>query len=104
MRSLAVVLLILLVFASTSSAFLFSRDADLVEKSELMMGTVVQIKVSIGPRDNRAAAEDALSAAFEEIRRVEGVFSIFKPDSEISTLSSHRTCRKNPALPLRRIS
>lgn len=57
-----------------------------VEDTRLLMGTVVQIKVSVSRQDEKAARE-AIRKAFYEIARVEGVFSVYKDDSEISRVN-----------------
>ncbi len=54
------------------------------KKSQFMMGTVVTITVV---SDYRLKAEESIDAAFSEIRRLEGMMSIFKEDSDISLIN-----------------
>ena len=63
------------------------KDGIILERTNFLMGTVVRIKVSVKDPADRAAAERAMEKAFEEISRVEGVFSVFKADSEISKIN-----------------
>ena len=60
------------------------------------MGTVVQIKVSIDPaKYGKARAKDAISKAFDEIKRIEDIYSVYKDTSEISRINK---LRKNERL------
>jgi len=68
----------------------------IVEDSRFFMGTVVQIKVSIDPaKRGEARAKDAINKAFDEIQRIEDVYSVYKDTSEISRINR---LRKNEAL------
>lgn len=51
------------------------------------MGTIVQIKVPLGMGVDRKRAESGIEKAFEEIGRVEDLFSVFKEDNEISKIN-----------------
>ncbi|MFA5255394.1 MAG: FAD:protein FMN transferase [Candidatus Omnitrophota bacterium] len=67
-----------------------------MEDSRFFMGTIVQIRVSIDPEkygENRA--RDAINKAFEEINRIENIYSVYKYDSEISRINR---LRKNERL------
>lgn len=59
----------------------------MVESTRFLMGTVVQIKIPVGPRDDEAIVRQAIDKAFDEIRRVEAVFSVFREDSEASRIN-----------------
>ena len=60
----------------------------IIEDSRFFMGTVVQIKVSIDPaKYGEARAKDAISKAFDEIKRIEDVYSVYKDTSEISRIN-----------------
>jgi len=60
------------------------------------MGTVVQIKVSIDPvKISEARAKNAINEAFDEIKRIENVYSVHKDTSEISRINR---LRKNERL------
>jgi len=60
----------------------------IIEESRLFMGTVVQIKVSIDPaKYGEARAKDAINRAFDEIKRIEDVYSLYKDSSEISRIN-----------------
>ncbi len=63
----------------------------IIEDSRFFMGTVVQIKVSIDPaKIGQARAKDAVNKAFDEIKRVEDVYSVYKDTSEISRINRLR--------------
>ena len=68
----------------------------IIEDSRFFMGTIVQIKVSIDPaKYSEARAKDAMSLAFDEIKRIEDVYSVYKDTSEISRINR---LRKNERL------
>ncbi len=52
--------------------------------SRILLGTVVTITID-GERDK---SSDAMISAFNEIERIEKLFSIYKPDSEISAINA----------------
>lgn len=58
-----------------------------VEETKFFMGTVIQIKVALAEGSDFLAARKAIGRAFDEIGRVEDVFSVYKPDSEISRIN-----------------
>lgn len=70
-----------------------------VEKTRLLMGTVVEIKVPLRDRSERARAEQAIDAAFGEIERIERVFSVYSPDSEVSRLNKLVPGKSMPVSP-----
>ncbi len=55
------------------------------KRSQLLMGTIVEITVAA--RDERAA-DEAINAAFKEIGRLEDIMSTYKPESDISKVNS----------------
>jgi len=57
---------------------------DEIRRSQLVMGTVVEIMA--GGRST-GQLEDAVDAAFAEITRLDRLFSSYRPDSEVSRLS-----------------
>lgn len=60
----------------------------IIDDTRFFMGTVVEIKVSIDPaRYSQARANDAINKAFDEIKRIEEVCSVFKDTSEISRIN-----------------
>ena len=60
------------------------------------MSTLVQIKVSVNnAKHDEEKARDAINKAFREIERIEDVYSVFKPESEISKINR---LRKNELL------
>lgn len=68
----------------------------IIEEYRFFMSTVVEIKVSIDPAEyGGARAKDAISKAFDEIKRIEDVYSIYKDTSEISKINR---LRKNERL------
>lgn len=58
-----------------------------VEDTRDFMGTSIQVKVSIDVREDDKKAKDAIAEAFAEIKRVEDIFSVYNPDSEISAVN-----------------
>ncbi|MCX5668166.1 MAG: FAD:protein FMN transferase [Candidatus Omnitrophica bacterium] len=83
--------------ASLSSVPSCSRAPEkIIEDSRFFMGTVVQIKVSIDPAERgEAGAKDAMNLAFDEIKRIEDVYSVYKDTSEVSRINR---LRKNERL------
>jgi thiamine biosynthesis lipoprotein len=91
------ILLVAALIASLASVSSCSRAPEkIIEDSRFFMGTVVQIKVSIDPaKGGEAGAKDAINKAFDEIKRVEDVYSVYKDTSEISRINR---LRKNERL------
>ncbi len=58
---------------------------ELVRRSEPLLGTFVTISVY---GENRERVNTAISAAFEEFRRIDGLMSIHRADSELSRLNA----------------
>jgi len=58
---------------------------ELVRRSEPLLGTFVTITVY---GENRVQGNTAVSAAFEEFRRIDGLMSIHRADSELSRLNA----------------
>ncbi len=58
-----------------------------IEKEELLMGTIVQIKAPVGVNGNARNVGEAIDRAFAEIARVESIFSVYDPASEISKIN-----------------
>lgn len=58
-----------------------------VEKTKLLMGTIVEIKVPVGPGEDAGRIRQAIDEAFAEIKRIEDVFSVFKEASELSRVN-----------------
>src|SRR3990172_6793641 len=78
-KSLPLLLLvILLAYACTPSVHIYMR-------SQVLMGTVVEITVV---PQNEARAEEAMTAAFKEIRRLEEIMSTYIPSSDISRVNA----------------
>ena len=63
-------------------------DGEELRRSRLIMGTVVEIMAA--GEDNRAL-ETAVEAAFNEMQRLDKLFSRYNPDSEVSRLSQSQT-------------
>jgi FAD:protein FMN transferase len=66
----------------------------IVERTNFCMGTIVRIKVPTGNRNDKTRANEAVNKAFEEINRVEDVFSVYKDTSEISRINRLRKDEK----------
>lgn len=71
-------LLILFIPACTPSVHIYKR-------SQMLMGTVVEITVVA---QNEERAEEAMTAAFKEIRRLEEIMSTYIPSSDISRVNA----------------
>jgi len=65
--------------------YLVSRlpNETMLEREKFFMGTVIQIKISVDVNGDLQDAHDAMVQAFQEVERVEKVFSVFQPQSEI---------------------
>jgi len=61
------------------------QEAATVQRSRLLMGTVVEI-TAIGPE--RARLDRAVDAAFAEMGRIETLMSSHRPDSDVARLSA----------------
>ena len=79
--------LLVLTILMPSCAWASDRSASpaIVKRSQLLMGTLVQI-TAVGP--SHEAAGLAASAAFAEIRRLEGLLSTWIPTSELSQVNA----------------
>ena len=66
----------------------------IIDQTRLFMSTVAQIKVSLSPRDDENKVKDAINKAFEEIKRIEDVYSVYNPASEISKINGLRKNEK----------
>jgi len=71
-------LIIILAHACTPSVHIYKR-------SQVLMGTVVEITVAA---QNEKSAEEAMTAAFKEIRRLEEIMSTYIPSSDISRVNA----------------
>lgn len=60
-----------------------------IAKTRLLMNTVVEITVRTDTPQERSRAENAADSAFDEIARLENIFSAYRPQSELSRLNSH---------------
>jgi thiamine biosynthesis lipoprotein len=63
------------------------KSGDVVVRTAMLMGSISEIKVSLAGGISRGDAEQAIEKAFEEIRRIERVFSLYLPDSELSRIN-----------------
>ncbi|MFQ5455703.1 MAG: FAD:protein FMN transferase [Nitrospirota bacterium] len=55
------------------------------KRSQFLMGTIIEITVV---SSNEDIANDAMTAAFKEIKRLEGLMSTYLPDSEFSKINN----------------
>jgi thiamine biosynthesis lipoprotein len=60
---------------------------EMVEKTALLMGTVVEIKVPLPTGSARREVEPKVEKALEEVRRIENLFSVFVEESEVSKIN-----------------
>lgn len=94
-RNAILTLFSLLILSLIVYLYVFPKDAStIVERTKFYMGTIVQIKVSIDNKIGEARAKEAVNKAFEEIKRVEDVFSVYKDTSEISRINRLRKNEK----------
>ncbi|MDO8535541.1 MAG: FAD:protein FMN transferase [Candidatus Omnitrophota bacterium] len=91
----------ILVIIALGIATLFTSSCSqapekVIEDSKFFMGTIVQIKVSIDrAKYDETRARAAISKAFDEIKRIEDIYSVYKDTSEISRINR---LRKNERL------
>ncbi|MDP2913098.1 MAG: FAD:protein FMN transferase [Candidatus Omnitrophota bacterium] len=87
------VFFLLLALALFAISFYNLNNEKIITETRLLMGTVVQIKAVT--RDcGVKAARDAIKRAFSEMERVEGVFSVYKENSEISRVNALKADEK----------
>lgn len=75
----------------------FTKSRKIIEKTKFLMGTIAQIKVSIPQGSDEEKAQSAINKAFEEIGRIENIFTVFRAESEASKINR---LRKNEKLQL----
>lgn len=84
-------LLILLSLAAALFAIYLARnfrnDVEMIDIQKPLMGTMVQIKVPLDSREDEIRVGIAVRKAFEEIERLERIFSTYKDDSDISKIN-----------------
>lgn len=61
--------------------------AKMIDRTQPMMGTTVQIKAPARSAQETPSAEAAISMAMDEARRVESVFSVYVESSEVSRIN-----------------
>ena len=66
----------------------------IIDQTRLFMSTVVRIEVSLSPGDDENKVRDAINKAFEEIKRIEDVYSVYNPAGEISKINRLRKNEK----------
>ena len=76
---------ILIFLAAVYFLYTWGRPShgNMIEETELRMGTVVQVKAPAASGEG-AVVRGAVRAALDEIRRIEKVFSVYDKTSEIS--------------------
>jgi len=91
-RKMKNISLIVMLIAGLLCASSCSRGPEkIIEDSRFFMGTVVEIKVSIDPaKYDEARAKDAINRAFDEIKRIEDIYSVHIDSSEISRINKLR--------------
>ena len=91
------ILLVIVVSLSLVLSSCGEPDRVIVQKTKIFMGTTVQIKISLGKGADKKKARDAIDKAFAQISKVDRIFSVYKPDSEVSRINR---LRKNEKLQL----
>ena len=94
MHKSAVILLSVIIFLSLALSSCGRSDRRIVQQTKVLMGTTIQIKVSIARGENTKKTRGAIDKAFREIRRIEDIFSVYKPESEISRINKLRKNEK----------
>ena len=84
-RPLVVLLVLLTIGIATWRLRSGQGDDQLVRRTRIIMGTLVEI-TALGP--DQAQLDDALNAAFAEMSRIEELMSSHLPQSEVSRLSA----------------
>jgi len=83
------VLLIVVLLAVCSLPVLLVSSCNprtnIYKRSQLLMGTIVEITVAA---KNEQKADEAITAAFREIGRLETIMSTYKPESDISRVNA----------------
>lgn len=64
-----------------------SERTPIVSKTEEMMGTAVHVSIATSKNEKTQGAQSAMNEALEEIRKVENIFSLWIPESEVSRLN-----------------
>jgi len=77
--------LLLLILLLTAAWWRLQDRVDAVTSTRLLMGTTVTIEAAGVDRDT---LEEASAAAFEEMARIEGLMSSYRPDSDVSRLTA----------------
>src|SRR3989338_5965757 len=85
-KRLLPVIALLLFFLIFHSRYV-NEGARIIEKTKLLMGTIVEIKVPVGPGEDAGRIRQAIDNAFAELKRIEDVFTVFKDQSEISKIN-----------------
>lgn len=80
-RWTTVIILVFMVLITSAVKYGLNRKST-IEKREFIMDTFVSIKAS-GIR-----VKQAIELAFEEIRRIDDLFSLYKPDTEIDRINA----------------
>lgn len=83
LRLQSVILIVFLLLLQTSSPGC-NPTLHIYKRSQLLMGTIVEITVAA--KDEKTA-DEAISAAFKEIRRLETIMSTYMPESDISKVN-----------------
>ena len=86
-KNLAVSLILAVVLLAVSILPARFKTDEMAARERLAMGTTVQIKVPLMAGEDRRRLEAKIDRAFDEIARVESVFSVYKEDSEISRIN-----------------
>jgi thiamine biosynthesis lipoprotein len=75
-------------------AWRHAASSGIVERTRFLMGSPVQIKVPRGEMKSENAIISAIDKAFDEVARLEEIFSVYKSDSEISRINNLRPGEK----------
>ena len=68
----------------------------IVEDSKVLMGTTVRIQIPVSADQEEAVARAAIDKALKEVARIEGVFSVYKDDSDVSRINRSKPVEAIP--------
>lgn len=76
----------ILIFLMAMPGYIRRTEPEIV-REEFRMGSLVTIKAPAEPNGGRSNTVRAINKAFDEMMRIESLFSLYRPDSEISRIN-----------------
>ena len=90
-----IIISILAVFA-VCPALSAEAGPRIVEDSRILMGTTIRIQIPVSSDQEETASRPAIDKALKEVARIEGVFSVYKADSEVSRINRSKALEAIP--------